>query len=66
MLQLRKIILYLQLYAQGVEGRDIPDAMRQMRKHRKHRAGDLLDDTVSSQRGKNSHKKSRLDKLKSK
>ena len=57
---------YLQLYAEGVEGRDIPEAMRQMRKHRKHRAGDLLDDNVPSQRGKNSHKKSRLDKLKSK
>ena len=55
---------YLELYAKGIEGKDIPEAMRQMRKHRKHRAGDLLDDDIPSQRGKNSYKKSRLDKLK--
>ena len=51
-------------YAQGVQGRDIPEAMRQMRKHRKHRAGSLLEDEVACQRGKNSHKKSRIEKLK--
>ena len=54
---------YLELYAKGVEGRDIPEAMQQMRKHRKHRVGDLLDDDHPSQRGKNSHKKSRIEKL---
>ena len=60
----RSVRRYVQLYAQGVQGRDIPEAMRQMRKHRKHRAGSLLEDEVACQRGKNSHKKTRIEKLK--
>ena len=60
----RSVRRYLQLYNSGVTGPEIPKAMSQMRKHRKHRAGNLLDDE-ESQRGRNSHKRTRLEKLKS-
>ena len=60
----RSVRQYLQLYSNGVTGPEIPKAMSQMRKHRKHRASNLLDDE-DSQRGRNSSKRTRLEKLKS-
>ena len=60
----RSVRRYLHLYNSGVTGPEIPKAMSQMRKHRKHRAGNLLDDE-ENQRGRNSSKRTRLDKLKS-
>ena len=60
----RSVRRYLELYAQGVEGKDIPEAMRLARKHRKHRGGTLHEDDADSQRGKKSRKESRIKKLK--
>ena len=60
----RSVRRYLTLYANGMQGKDIPEAMSLMRKHRKHRAGTMLSDEAESQRGKNSHKRTRIENLK--
>ena len=57
---------YMQLYKEGIQGQNMPEAMRLMRKQRKHRGGGLHpDDAIESQRGKNTHKKARISHLRS-
>ena len=60
----RSARFYMQLYKDGVQGPDVPEAMRLRRKQRKHRGGGLHpEDAPESMRGKRSHKKSRISHL---
>lgn len=47
----------------GVQGPDIPEAMRMMRKHQKHKEGMLHPADVQPKHGKNSHKRQRTGQL---